>query len=585
MAASVLDVAVRRLAESGSRTNQIWLPPLPRLLNLDEVTGPARLDPQLGLRLEYGSRDGRTLPVPVGLLDKPAEQKQVPLMLDLAASGGHLAIMGGPQTGKSTLLRTLVMSAALNYSPGEVAFYCLDLGGGSLRMLADLPHVAGVAPRLDAEKVRRSIAEVRAILIERETVFASEGIDSVEAMRLRFHSGRVSQLPVADVFLVIDNYAVLKTDYDDLTDALQEIVSRGPGYGIHVVVAVGRWADLRMGLQAGFGTKIEFRLNDPGESTISRKASGNLRADTPGRCLVAGDLQAHICLPQTEDSIAASAEGIGASGVEALAAQIAGAWSGPPVPRLRTLPLLLDHDALVAQAGTRSGVVLAMDEAEMKPVVWDCFGTEPHLLIIGDGESGKTSVLRTITADLTAKMNDEEVVFAIFDVRRTMLDVVPDAYLGAYAGTVAVAAGLAGAMAGELQSRLPPDDVTAAQLKTRSWWKGAEIFIVVDDYDLLSPGGAGPLAPFIPFISQARDLGFHLIIARRSGGAGRAMHEPVIQRMRESGATGLLLAGDRQEGALFPGASLSAQPPGRGFLVRRGRRPALVQVAYRPETT
>ena len=58
------------------------------------------------------------------------------------------------------------------------------------------------------------------------------------------------------------------------------------------------------------------------------------------------------------------------------------------------------------------------------------------------------------------------------------------------------------------------------------------------------------------------------------------MYEPVPQRMREAGASGLLLSGDRQEGALFPGAHLSVQPPGRGHLVRKNRRPQLVQTAY-----
>jgi S-DNA-T family DNA segregation ATPase FtsK/SpoIIIE len=213
----------------------------------------------------------------------------------------------------------------------------------------------------------------------------------------------------------------------------------------------------------------------------------------------------------------------------------------------------------------------------------DLFGGEPHLLVIGDAETGKTSLLRLLVHDLVSRCTDGEVVFAVFDVRRTLLDVVPEDYLGAYAGTAAMASGIAGAVAGELQGRLPPDDVTAAQLRARSWWQGPEIVVLADDYDLLSPGGPGPLAPFVEFLPQARDLGFHMVVCRRSGGAGRAMYEPVPQRMREVGATGLLLSGDRQEGALFPGVSLSVQPPGRGHLVRRGRKPLLVQLASLPE--
>ena len=70
------------------------------------------------------------------------------------------------------------------------------------------------------------------------------------------------------------------------------------------------------------------------------------------------------------------------------------------------------------------------------------------------------------------------------------------------------------------------------------------------------------------------------MLARRSGGAGRVMHEPVLQRMKEVGCAGLLLSGERQEGQIWPQAYLSIQPPGRGLLVRKGRKPVLIQTAY-----
>jgi S-DNA-T family DNA segregation ATPase FtsK/SpoIIIE len=82
----------------------------------------------------------------------------------------------------------------------------------------------------------------------------------------------------------------------------------------------------------------------------------------------------------------------------------------------------------------------------------------------------------------------------------------------------------------------------------------------------------------------AWDLGLHLVVLRRSGGASRAVHEPVIARLRELGATGLLLSGDRGEGQLWSGAYLSIQPPGHGVLLRRGRKPLRMQLARMPES-
>ncbi len=307
LAPTVLDVAVRRLAAAGTRTAQIWLPPLPSSLALDEVAGTVAPDPVLGLHADGPGGHGRAA---IGLLDRPAEQKQEPLVLDTFSSGGHLAIIGAPQSGKSVLVRTVVTALALTHIPGEVAFSCLDLGGGALRVLDGLPHVAGVAPRLDADRVRRTVAEVATALAEREELFARIGIDSVDGMRERWRAGRLTVLPVCDIYLVIDNYPVLRAEFEDLTDVVQDLATRGPGYGIHLVLTCGRWADVRMQLQATIGTRIELRINDPVDSSISRKAAENLRSDTPGRAITEDGLQVQVALPALRaDQIAAEDPG------------------------------------------------------------------------------------------------------------------------------------------------------------------------------------------------------------------------------------------------------------------------------------
>ena len=75
---------------------------------------------------------GGVLSVPVGVVDRPFDQRRDLLMADLSGAGGHVGIAGGPQSGKSTLLRTLITALALTHTPREVQFYCLDFGGGTL---------------------------------------------------------------------------------------------------------------------------------------------------------------------------------------------------------------------------------------------------------------------------------------------------------------------------------------------------------------------------------------------------------------------------------------------------------------------
>ena len=58
--------------------------------------------------------------------------------------------------------KTLVLSAAATHTPKQVQFYCVDLGGGGLMYLEDLPHVGGVATRSEPDRVNRVVAEMKA---------------------------------------------------------------------------------------------------------------------------------------------------------------------------------------------------------------------------------------------------------------------------------------------------------------------------------------------------------------------------------------------------------------------------------------
>jgi DNA segregation ATPase FtsK/SpoIIIE, S-DNA-T family len=71
-----------------------------------------------------------------------------------------------------------------------------------------------------------------------------------------------------------------------------------------------------------------------------------------------------------------------------------------------------------------------------------------------------------------------------------------------------------------------------------------------------------------------------VIIARGFGGAGRAMYDPVVQRIRDMGNPGLIMSGNREEGQLWGGVRGAPLPPGRGTLVSRRFGTKLIQTAY-----
>jgi S-DNA-T family DNA segregation ATPase FtsK/SpoIIIE len=252
-------------------------------------------------------------------------------------------------------------------------------------------------------------------------------------------------------------------------------------------------------------------------------------------------------------------------------------------PPVRVLPRLIGVDRLPApDADTGAGIPIGISGRALGPVYLD-LASDPFLIVFGDGESGKTTLLRTLVTGLMARKPESEVQILVVDYRRALLGLVPEGYLLGYAAAEPTAAGQVGETSEAMRRRLPPAELTADELRSRSWWSGPEVYVVVDDYDLVATAAGNPLLPLLPYLPMAQDVGLHVILARRVAGAGRAIYEPVLQRIRELGSPGIVLAGDPQEGALLGTVRATALPPGRGTLVRRRERPELVQVAVTDE--
>jgi S-DNA-T family DNA segregation ATPase FtsK/SpoIIIE len=576
---TVMGAMLSRIEGRGPAAYQIWLPPLADPLTLDGMLPQLRDTETRGFCPEGWPANGR-LTVPVAMVDKPFEQKRDLLWADLSGSAGHAVVIGAPQSGKSTLLRTLVGALALTHTPAEVQFFFLDFGGGGLSGLAGLPHVSGAAGRLDADRCRRIVAEVTTLLADRERLFTERGIDSMAAFRAQpppTADGR----RFGDVFLFIDGWMTLKQEFEALEEAISTLAARGLGYGIHLVISANRWMELRPAIRDMIGTQFELRLGDPSDSAIDRRAAATVPESAPGRGLTRDKLQFLTSLPRVDGR---PGNGDLASGVTDLVKRVDAGWRGPRAPQVRLLPGLIELDALPAPVPGNRKVPLGISEADLGPVFID-FDIDPHFVAFGDTESGKTALLRLIGHGIMRRYTPERAGIVVADYRRSLLGAIEGPHLIEYCGSVGALGGVMGQVEEALRTRLPGPSVTAEQLRNRSWWKGPELFVLVDDYDLVATQGGNPLSVLADFLPQARDIGLHLVVVRRSGGAGRAMYEPILQRLRDLATPGIILSGSKDEGALLGDVKPSVQPPGRGQLVSRRSGVALVQVAWAPDST
>ncbi len=102
--------------------------------------------------------------------------------------------------------------------------------------------------------------------------------------------------PFGDVFLVIDGWATLRKEYEELEPVITDIATRGLSYGIHVVAATSsRWMDFRPAIRDLFGSRLELRLGDPSDSMVNRRAAINV-PEKPGRGIVEHPTDKNKCL-------------------------------------------------------------------------------------------------------------------------------------------------------------------------------------------------------------------------------------------------------------------------------------------------
>ena len=563
---TLLDVVVDRLSGRGTPAHRVWLPPLTESPTLDMLTPEQR---------------GCGLTVPIGLVDRPFEQRRDVLVAELAGAAGNVAVVGAPRSGKSTAVRTLLLALAEVHDPAEVGFYCLDFGGGALSSLRHVPHVGAVAGRSDVDLCRRVVAVVESTMRAREERFRRLGVDSIADYRSRRACGdpAVVDDPFGDVFLVVDGWATLRQEFESLEGPITAIAAQGLSFGIHVVVTASRWAELRPALKDQIATRIELRLGDPADSEVNRHRARQLTDRPPGRGITDAGQEMVIALPRWDGN--ATTLGI-AEVVATNAERLRERCNGRGAPPVELLPTQVEHRELIIRSSDgfpSSQLMIGLGERELQPIAVD-FDAQSHLLVLGEPGCGKTAVLRLLCREIMRTNRADEAQLEIVDLRRTLLGVVESEHLAGYSmSPIALTARLP-AILDRLEARLPDETVTQQQLRTRSWWSGPEIYLVIDDYDLAAGATGNPLTPLADFLPHARDLGLHVIVARRSGGAARAMFDPVLARLRELGCMGLMMSASPDEGVLLGSVRPSRLPPGRATLVTRADEDQVIHVAW-----
>jgi S-DNA-T family DNA segregation ATPase FtsK/SpoIIIE len=532
---AALVAAVGRAAErTGAHAPAApWLPPLPSLLPLADVPpvdGPHR--------------------VAIGLVDRPAAQRQDPLAVDLE-SHGAVAVFGTARSGKSTVLRTVAAALASAATPKELNLYGLDFGSGGLAVLESLPHCGAVVQGADDERVRRLLRQLTATVQTRRRQLAESGASGLTDLQARTGTA----LP--RVVLLLDEYGGFASAYErvdpgQVLDAVPRLIAEGPGVGVQVILTVDRRGGLPMAVHGAITRRIVLPLATADEQSAlgidPRLAPGR----SQGRAIVEDQFEAQVAVVGDHGDAASQADAI-----RALGADLAARHPGHRAAGISTLPSELSSSELPAPA-TPLRPAVAVGDAALGPVELDL--ADGHVLIAGPHRSGRTTSLATVAAQLTRASESAELV--LLSPRRTTLT---EHVHFARTATGDACQDLASTLAAEVELRR--DDGTERPL-----------VVLVDDIEELFDTPAS--AALERVARRGRDRDVRIVAACESRSA--KTFSGVVPELRKS-RRGLLLMPD----LALDGDILSVQlphrlsitfVPGRGFLVDRGQL-ELVQVA------
>lgn len=354
-----------------------------------------------------------------------------------------------------------------------------------------------------------------------------------------------------------------------------QIAARGLNYGVHLVVTTARWVELSAQIRDQAATRLELRLGDTMDSVVDiRKAASVPR--TGGRGLTAdGKLHFLAALPRIDGSPDTDTL---AEGVADLVERIGGAWTGPGAPPVRMLPHRLPLSSLPEpELADGLRIPLGLDEEKLAPV-WHDFARTPHLVAVGDTESGKTNLLRLVAKAVTSRYTAAEARVLVVDYRRELVDAVPPEYQLGHAVSVDSLKELVAGSARALKTRAPGPDITPARMRLADWWKGPRLFVLVDDYDMIGGGNAfdHPFAPLFDHLALGHEVGLHVVAVRSATGAGRGLNDQLLRRLDEVNTPGLLLSCPPSEGYVFGTIKPRNLPAGRALRIVR-RKATLIQ--------
>ena len=266
------------------KKKNLWLDEIPETIYVQD------------LRKKYNVINDES--VIIGEYDDPANQRQEVYTLPIL-NGENSVIFGNAESGKETLISTIVYELINNYSSDRVWAYLLDFGSESLKIFKDDPHIGDVVFTDENEKIGRFFE-----MIEDEIKTRKEILSNYNGDFNWYNEKSGKTLPA--IVIILNNYESFKEIYQmKYDDILLTLTRESNNCGIAFIFTVSSSSDMRYRLAQNFKNKIALRINNENDYiSIFDRAGKKRPSNLFGRGLISENEQiyefqtAKICEPE-----------------------------------------------------------------------------------------------------------------------------------------------------------------------------------------------------------------------------------------------------------------------------------------------
>lgn len=207
------------------------------------------------------------------------------LNIGLSEHGPHWLLGGTTGAGKSQLLRSLVLSAALRYPPERLGLILVDFkGSAGLGPLAQLPHALSVLSNFDVSAVERALEFLRADIHRREVDLQALGVNSYRDYLASCQAAGTTPC-YPELLIVVDEFRMLIDSMPDAMAELMRIATIGRSLGLHLVLATQRpQGAISQDIRANIATSICLRVASAQDSynLLEHESAAYISAAHPG---------------------------------------------------------------------------------------------------------------------------------------------------------------------------------------------------------------------------------------------------------------------------------------------------------------